>query len=164
MDLLIQLSELKAKSVTYVFNNYKIRKILSINRKRESTLKTVERLKEKILRWRQFTRTTLVNRRGPSTFEESGAIPAPEDTSPTKISAKQDSQIEDKDQTEPESPTKTVKFAEEDKNADEEEVSDEEDEFVKEQKERAALSISPEDRELLHLTLATEFVRAKMGK
>ena len=52
MDLLIQLSELKAKSVTYVFNNYKIRKILSINRKRESTLKTVERLKEKILRWR----------------------------------------------------------------------------------------------------------------
>ena len=66
MDLLMQLSELKAKSITYVFNNYKIRKILSINRKRESTLKTVERLKEKLTRWRQFTRTTMVNRRDTS--------------------------------------------------------------------------------------------------
>lgn len=52
MDLLVQLSELKGKSITYVFNNYKIRKILSINRKKEATRKTVERLKEKIFRWR----------------------------------------------------------------------------------------------------------------
>lgn len=74
MDLLLQISELKAKSITYMYNNYKIRKILSIQRKRESTLKTVERLKDKIYRWRQFTRTTMVNQRGPSTFEESGAI------------------------------------------------------------------------------------------
>jgi hypothetical protein len=52
MDLLLQIPELKAKSITYMYNNYKIRKILSIQRKRESTLKTVERLKEKIFRWR----------------------------------------------------------------------------------------------------------------
>lgn len=35
MDLLMELSELKAKSITYVINNYKIRKILNIQRKRE---------------------------------------------------------------------------------------------------------------------------------
>lgn len=73
MDLLMQLSDVKAKAMTYVFNNYKIRKILSINRKREATLKTVERLKEKITRWRQFTRTTLVSNRDPSLFVETGA-------------------------------------------------------------------------------------------
>lgn len=65
----MQLSGLKAKAVTYSWNNYKIRKILSIQRKRESILKTVDRLKEKITRWRQFTRTTLVNTKGPSLFE-----------------------------------------------------------------------------------------------
>lgn len=69
----MQLSDVKAKAMTYVFNNYKIRKILSINRKREATLKTVERLKEKITRWRQFTRTTLVSNRDPSLFVETGA-------------------------------------------------------------------------------------------
>jgi len=111
----MQLSELKAKSITYVKNNYKIRKILSINRKRESTLKTVERLKEKITRWRQFTRTTLVNRRGPSLFEETGAISNPDEAqSPTKMD-KANSEIEDKTQiqekSEIESPTKLVKFA-----------------------------------------------------
>lgn len=68
LDLLMELSELKAKSITYVFNNYKIRKILNIQRKREQTLATVEKLKEKIARWRQFTRTTLTTDRGPSTF------------------------------------------------------------------------------------------------
>jgi len=52
MDLLIQLSKLKAKSITFVHNNYKIRKILNIQRKRESILKTVEKLKDKIARWR----------------------------------------------------------------------------------------------------------------
>lgn len=35
MDLLMELSELKAKSITYVINNYKIRKILNLQRKRE---------------------------------------------------------------------------------------------------------------------------------
>jgi hypothetical protein len=30
MDLLVQLSEIKKKSSAYVFNNFKIRKILSI--------------------------------------------------------------------------------------------------------------------------------------
>lgn len=70
LDLLMQLAEVKAKATTYVKNNYKIRKILSIQRKRESILKTVDKLKDKITRWRQFTRTTLVNTRAPSTFTE----------------------------------------------------------------------------------------------
>ena len=69
MDLLIQISEMKAKSITYMINNFKIRKILSIQRKREQTLKTVEKLKDKLFRWRMFAKTTLVNTRGPSTFE-----------------------------------------------------------------------------------------------
>lgn len=74
MDLLMQLAELKAKSITYVYNNYKIRKILSVQRKREAILKTVEQLKQKIFRWRQFTRTTMVNKKPPSLFLKSGAL------------------------------------------------------------------------------------------
>lgn len=62
MDLLLKLKELKGKSITYVFNNNKIRKILSIQRKRESIMGTVKKIKEKIIRWRQFTRTTLNDR------------------------------------------------------------------------------------------------------
>jgi hypothetical protein len=63
MDLLMQLSELKAKSVTYVFNNYKIRKIVSIQKKRETIEATVEKLREKIIRWRKFTKTTLMDQK-----------------------------------------------------------------------------------------------------
>lgn len=59
MDLLCSLSELKAKSMAYVYNNHKIRAIYSIQRKKEVILATVEKLKEKIVRWRRFTRTTL---------------------------------------------------------------------------------------------------------
>ena len=61
MDMLVQLADLKKKSITYVFNNRKIRKILSIQRKKEAIDGTVQRLRDKIVRWRQFTRTTLVN-------------------------------------------------------------------------------------------------------
>ena len=59
MDLLMELSELKAKSITYAINNYKIRKVLNIKRKKEQIFNTVDKLKDKIHRWRQFTRTTL---------------------------------------------------------------------------------------------------------
>lgn len=59
MDLLVQLADLKSKSMAYIFNNNKIRKILSIQRKKESINGTIDRLKNKIVRWRQFTRTTL---------------------------------------------------------------------------------------------------------
>jgi hypothetical protein len=59
MDLLIQLAELKAKSIAYCYNNMKIRKIVSIQRQKESTLATVEKIKQKLKRWRIFTRTTL---------------------------------------------------------------------------------------------------------
>jgi hypothetical protein len=61
MDLLVSLADLKAKSITYRFNNNKIRKIISIRRKKETILATVEKLKEKLQRWRIFTSTTLVN-------------------------------------------------------------------------------------------------------
>jgi len=61
MDLLIQLSEQKAKSIAYCFNNHKIRKIVSIQRQKETIFATVDKLKEKLRRWRLFTRTTLDN-------------------------------------------------------------------------------------------------------
>jgi hypothetical protein len=61
LDLLVQLSELKSKSKTYIFNNLKIQKILSMQRRKASIHKVVDVLKEKILRWRKFTKTTLVN-------------------------------------------------------------------------------------------------------
>jgi len=59
MDLLMQLAELKAKSIAFVYNNFKIRKIYSIQRKKEVILATVDKLKDKLVRWRHFTRTTL---------------------------------------------------------------------------------------------------------
>ena len=59
--MLVQLADLKKKSITFVFNNRKIRKILSIQRRKEAIEQTVQRLRDKIVRWRKFTRTTLVN-------------------------------------------------------------------------------------------------------
>jgi hypothetical protein len=61
MDLLMRLSEVKAKAITYVRNNFKIRKIVAIQTKKESIMKTVERVKSKLIRWRKFTRTTLAD-------------------------------------------------------------------------------------------------------
>ena len=66
MDLLLKLAPLKAKSLAYQFNNLKIRKIISIQRKKEAIMKTVDRLKEKMKRWRAFTRTTLEPSEGKS--------------------------------------------------------------------------------------------------
>ena len=45
MDLLVSLASLKAKSISYVYNNKKIRKIISIQRKKETILATVDKLK-----------------------------------------------------------------------------------------------------------------------
>ena len=61
MDLLCSLADLKGKSITYVFNNHKIRKIVSIQKRRETIDATVQKLREKIIRWRKFTKTTLVD-------------------------------------------------------------------------------------------------------
>jgi len=57
--LIVQLAELKAKSIAFTFNNLKIRKIISIQRRKETVRATVEKLQEKLRRWRRFTRTTL---------------------------------------------------------------------------------------------------------
>lgn len=57
----MRLSEVKAKAITYVRNNFKIRKIVAIQTKKESIMKTVERVKSKLIRWRKFTRTTLAD-------------------------------------------------------------------------------------------------------
>lgn len=137
MDLLMELSELKAKSITYVINNYKIRKILNIQRKREQTLATVEKLKEKITRWRQFTRTTLNNERGPSTFIESGAISANGDESPDmrrksirRHSTRRQSLAIDKQQQS----EKSVKFEEQVEDISDDEEEEEEDAFLRAQK------------------------------
>ena len=59
MDLIVQLAELKAKSIAFTFNNLKIRKIISIQRRKETVRATVAKLEEKLRRWRRFTRTTL---------------------------------------------------------------------------------------------------------
>jgi len=59
MDLLVKLSDLKSKSIAYRFNNFKFKKIIIIQKKREQIVATVEKLKDKLFRWRQLTRTTL---------------------------------------------------------------------------------------------------------
>ena len=61
MDLLVSIATIKAKSISYVYNNKKIRKIISIQRRKETILATVEKLKLKLKRWRIFTRNTLSN-------------------------------------------------------------------------------------------------------
>jgi len=59
MDLLVKLAGQKAKSLAYVYNNMKIRKIISFQRRREVIVATVEKLRKKLVRWRLFTGTTL---------------------------------------------------------------------------------------------------------
>jgi len=61
MDLLVQLASKKAKSITFVFNNQKIRKIISIQRKKEVIAQTMDKLRAKLIRWRKFTKTTMLN-------------------------------------------------------------------------------------------------------
>jgi len=57
LDLLMELSELKARSITYVYNNHKIRKIVQIQKKREQILETVDKMKKRLAQWRRFMRT-----------------------------------------------------------------------------------------------------------
>ena len=59
MDLLVNLSYLKAKSMAYTYNNYKIRKIVAIQKRKEIIVSTCKQVADKLKRWRQFTRTTL---------------------------------------------------------------------------------------------------------
>jgi hypothetical protein len=44
MDLLMQLSGLKAKSIAFRFNNAKIRKIIQVQKKKELILLTVDKV------------------------------------------------------------------------------------------------------------------------
>ena len=53
------MATLKQKSLTYVYNNLKIQKILKNQTKREVILNTVDKIKEKLIRWRKFQKTTL---------------------------------------------------------------------------------------------------------
>jgi len=59
MDLLCNIAEKKGKSIAYVFNNEKIRKIISIQRKKETINATVAKLRDILKRWRTFTKDTL---------------------------------------------------------------------------------------------------------
>jgi len=71
MDLLCELADMKAKSPAFVYNNAKIRKIYSIQHKKEVMNATVEKLKEKIVRWRKFTKTTLdTSKHVPNVFDD----------------------------------------------------------------------------------------------
>ena len=66
MDLLCNIAEKKGKSIAYVFNNEKIRKIISIQRKKETINATVGKLKDILKRWRVFTKQTLAEDTGKS--------------------------------------------------------------------------------------------------
>ena len=59
MDLLVQLSELKAKSMTYVFNNMKIRKITSVQKHKEKLVAIVENIKLKLSKWRKSNKNLI---------------------------------------------------------------------------------------------------------
>ena len=55
----MKLAGQKAKSLAYVYNNMKIRRIISFQRRREVILATVDKLRKKLVRWRQFGKGTL---------------------------------------------------------------------------------------------------------
>lgn len=76
MDLLMKLAETKAKAITQCRNNYKLRKILSLQRRHDTILAVVDKIKEKVVRWRMFTRTTLV------VEDKSKQLPAPVEEEP----------------------------------------------------------------------------------
>lgn len=59
LNLLLQLSVLKGKSVAYRFNNYKILKILEIQKKKELIVGNFEELKQKMKNWRIMKKQTL---------------------------------------------------------------------------------------------------------
>jgi hypothetical protein len=59
MDVLLTIADLKQKAITYQFNNLKIKKVMSIQRKRESIMAAFEKVKDKLIRWRKFQRTTM---------------------------------------------------------------------------------------------------------
>mmetsp|Transcript_21579 Transcript_21579/g.33227 ORF Transcript_21579/g.33227 Transcript_21579/m.33227 type:complete len:988 (-) Transcript_21579:2058-5021(-) len=152
MDLLVQLSELKSKSITYVFNNQKIRKILSIQRRKETIMQTVDRLKQKLVRWRMFTRTTLVEQQNTKTQEEQAkaldnAISA---KMQKRMSLLQTDKPEDSDVEGEEKEKKKVKFQEE--------------EQVEDFQIAKRAKIAPEETERIHEMLAQEFVRTKKSK
>lgn len=56
MDLLVSLADNKSKAITYRENNYKIKKILSIQNRRMDLLSNVETIKEQLIRWRKMTK------------------------------------------------------------------------------------------------------------
>lgn len=55
MDLLMEIAPLKAKSIAYCFNNEKIRRIINIQRRKETINKTVEELAKRLIYWRKKT-------------------------------------------------------------------------------------------------------------
>lgn len=55
MDLLMEIAPLKAKSIAYCFNNQKIRRIINIQRRKETINKTVDELKNRLIYWRKKT-------------------------------------------------------------------------------------------------------------
>ena len=59
MDLLVQLSDIKAKSMAYSHNNHKIQKIRSTKRRKEEILENVKHVKEQLQRWRAWTKNVL---------------------------------------------------------------------------------------------------------
>jgi len=59
MDLLVQLSDIKAKSMAYIHNNHKIKKIIITKGRKEQILENVKLVKEKLQRWRAWTKNVL---------------------------------------------------------------------------------------------------------
>jgi len=59
LNLLLQLSVLKGKSVAYRFNNFKLLDILEIQKKKELILGNFEELKSKMKNWRIMKKQTL---------------------------------------------------------------------------------------------------------
>jgi hypothetical protein len=59
LNLLLQLSVLKGKSVAYRFNNFKIIKILEIQKNKELVQNNFEELKIRMKNWRVMKKQTL---------------------------------------------------------------------------------------------------------
>ena len=84
LDRLVDLAEIKAKSLAYTFNNRKLRTLVWTQRRRERILYTVQKLREKIVRWRLYLG------RHEATQDDPATQPAPEKDSKSAEGQKSD--------------------------------------------------------------------------
>ena len=59
LNMMLQLSVLKGKSIAYVFNNKKIMQIIQIKKKKQQVLDNFDEIRDKLKNWRKMKKTVI---------------------------------------------------------------------------------------------------------